>query len=56
MVASRQTWRLKEAYNWKAPYDMDDKYWPTEIPLFRTQAEKIERIMRYLSFQVYGQV
>ena len=42
---------LKEAYNWKAPYDMDDKYWPTEIPLFRTQAEKIERIMRYLSFK-----
>ena len=42
---------LKEAYNWKAPYDMDDKYWPTEITLFRTQAEKIERIMRYLSFK-----
>jgi len=42
---------LKEAYNWKAPYDMEDKYWPTEIPLFRTQAEKIERIMRTLSFE-----
>ena len=42
---------LKEAYNWKAPYDMEDKYWPTEIPMFRTQAEKIERIMRYLSFK-----
>ena len=42
---------LKEAYNWKAPYDMEEKYWPTEIPLFRTQAEKIERIMRFLSFQ-----
>ena len=42
---------LKEAYNWKAPYDMEDKYWPTELPLFRTQAEKIERIMRVLSFE-----
>ena len=42
---------LKEAYNWKAPYDMEDKYWPTELPLFRTQAEKIERIMRALSFE-----
>ena len=20
---------LKEAYNWKAPYDMEDKYWPS---------------------------
>ena len=37
--------------NWKAPYDMEDKYWPTELPLFRTQAEKIERIMRVLSFE-----
>jgi isopenicillin N synthase-like dioxygenase len=42
---------LKEAYNWKAPYDMENKYWPTELPLFRTQAEKIERIMRVLSFE-----
>ena len=42
---------LKEAYNWKAPYDMEDNYWPTELPLFRTQAEKIERIMRVLSFE-----
>ena len=42
---------LKEAYNWKAPYDMEDKYWPTEIPLFRTQAEKIERLMRYFSIE-----
>ena len=42
---------LKEAYNWKAPYDMDDKYFPTEIPTFRTQAEQMERIMRYLSFK-----
>ena len=42
---------LKEAYNWKAPYDMEDKYWPTELPLFRTQAEKIERMMRVLSFE-----
>jgi len=42
---------LKEAYNWKAPYDMEEKYWPTELPLFRTQAEKIERIMRVLSFE-----
>lgn len=45
---------LKEAYNWKAPYDMEDKYWPTELPLFRTQAEKIERIMRVLSFEFMG--
>ena len=42
---------LKEAFNWKAPYDMEDKYWPTELPLFRTQAEKIERMMRVLSFE-----
>lgn len=42
---------LKEAYNWKAPYDMEVMYWPLDLPLFRTQAEKIERIMRVLSFE-----
>ena len=42
---------LKEAYNWKGTYEMEDQYWPTEIPRFREQAEKIERIMKVLSFQ-----
>lgn len=42
---------LKEAYNWKAPYDMENQYWPTEIPTFQKQAEKMERIMRVISFQ-----
>jgi len=42
---------LKESYNWRAPSDMDSKYWPIEVPMFRTQAEKIERLMKIISFQ-----
>jgi len=42
---------LKEAFNWKSPHSMKNQYWPTEIPEFKSLAQKVLRIAQLLSHE-----
>ena len=44
---------LKESYNWVEPARMQEQYWPTEIPEFKSLAQKIFSISQQLSYQFF---
>jgi isopenicillin N synthase-like dioxygenase len=44
---------LKESYNWVDSARMQDQYWPTEIPEFKSSAQQILQISQQLSHQFF---
>lgn len=44
---------LKESYNWIDSARMQDQYWPTEIPEFKSSAQQILQISQQLSHQFF---
>ena len=44
---------LKESYNWIDSARMQDQYWPTEIPEFKSSAQQIFQISQQLSHQFF---
>ena len=44
----------KESYNWIEPARMQEQYWPTEIPKFKSLAQSILQISQRLSYQFFN--
>ena len=44
---------MKESYNWIDSARMQDQYWPTEIPEFKSSAQQILQISQQLSHQFF---